>query len=180
MDHIIIHEVSVPMGPEQFGEELEKYRKDLMLFFKRLYPGYSREEVEDLTQETFTTGIERRDSYDEEGKMRAWLCTIGRSVASEKKRRDGAQKRGGNPNLCTLDEEHLHLTDSRRPADLAPLADTVHQRLDGLPAEARRVVQMRAQGWTLQQIAIVQKMQSGAVRRLYEKAITILSEEWQP
>lgn len=61
------------------------YRMVGSLLF-RLVPTLQREEIEDLCQEVFLTLFETAPRYQEQGKLRAWICGIAAKKARSRRR----------------------------------------------------------------------------------------------
>jgi RNA polymerase sigma-70 factor (ECF subfamily) len=65
----------------------QRYARMICSLILRLDPRASLEEAEDLTQDVFLTLYETADRYQEEGKLKSWLCGIAAKKARSARRR---------------------------------------------------------------------------------------------
>jgi RNA polymerase sigma-70 factor (ECF subfamily) len=139
---------------ERFRNLFDRFYWPLFRFFERR--GFSREECQDLIQETFLRVYRGLATFRGEARLEHWVFRIGANTASKAWRRRSAAKRSGIEVPC----EGENLGDSPptaaggcpRGADApAPLRDLLGKEMrellsrtvDGLPAQMRRCVRLR-------------------------------------
>ena len=115
--------------------------------------GASREDAEDLAQETFFRVFRHLKTFRGEASLATWLLTVARNVELEKHRRGNALKRG--PATVSLDEERDGDAAAASPLATPPpahpqlqlLTKEMEQRaaraLHGLPEQMRRCFVLR-------------------------------------
>lgn len=117
----------------------ELYRQYSQIVFYFLYKRCKDPMLaEDLMQETFLKAIESIDSYDNSCKMSTWLCQIAKHLLYQHWARDSRVQ------LEELDETFESENNTEQHAiSKIELAD-VWNRLQELPLETRKVVELRA------------------------------------
>lgn len=117
----------------------ELYRQNAQIVYHFLY-SRCRDRVlsEDLMQETFLQAIKSIDHYDGSCKISTWLCQIAKHLLYQ------YWARNNRIQLEELDEMMEAANDTERQAlGRIELAD-IWDKLQNLPLEMRRVVQLRA------------------------------------
>ena len=126
--------------------------------------------AEDLASETFLKAIEHIDTYDPSYKASTWLCTIGRNLyINQRKRR------------------HRHVPLSEAAACTAPSPETLYLQKEQaqqviaaakrLPEAHRQVLFMRLEGMRFREIALaLGKTESWARVTYYRAKSKILTE----
>lgn len=139
---------------ESFRTLFERFYWPLFRFFE--HRGFSREECQDLIQETFFRVYRGIGTFRGDARWEHWLFRIAANTASKALRHQTAAKRSGREVPCVADE----MGDSPpsaaggcpRGAD-APvplrellgkeMRELLTQAVDGLPAQMRRCVRLR-------------------------------------
>lgn len=119
----------------------ELYQQYSQIVFHFLYTKcHDKELAEDLMQETFLKAIESLDSYDKSCKLSTWLCQIAKHLLYQH------WSKIGRARLEELDEtlESGHDTERNALAKVE-LAD-VWEKLQKLPPETRKTVELRVLG----------------------------------
>lgn len=126
--------------------------------------------ADDLTAETFLRAIEKIDSYDPRYRPSTWLCTIGRNLYINERRR--TQRR------LPLEEQQLCQTPSPEALLIQKeQARMVIEAAQKLPMEQRRILFMRLQGMTFRSIGLALGKSENWARVTYFRAKSkILSE----
>ena len=102
--------------------------------------------AEDLTSQTFLKAIEKINSYDPRYKASTRLCTIGRNLyINERKRHRRFVSMGDHPEPAVPSAEELYLQRAQ--------ADAVLQAATSLPKLQRQVLFMRLRGLRFRAIA---------------------------
>lgn len=117
------------------------YEQYSQIVFQFLYARcHDRELAEDLMQETFLKALGSLDSYDKSCKLSTWLCQIAKHLLYQH------WAKSGRARTEELDETLDSGLDTQRQA-LAKieLAD-VWERLQKLPPDTRKVVELRVLG----------------------------------
>ena len=130
--------------------------------------------AEDLASEAFLKAIERIDTYDPQYRAATWLCTIGRNLYfNERKRATRHQP---------LEEDMVSLIPS--PEDQLIQSELLKQVMEcagKLPSAARQVLFMRLQGMSFRQIGLaLGKTENWARVTFFRAKSKIISEteEW--
>ena len=126
---------------ESFRALFDRFYGPLLNFFGNR--GFSREESQDLIQETFLRVYLGIDSFRGEARWEHWLFRIAANTALKAVRHRAAAKRAGQS--VPLDEEEA---DTERVAPLRQLLDKERSELlaeaiERLPAQMRRCVRLR-------------------------------------
>jgi RNA polymerase sigma-70 factor (ECF subfamily) len=139
---------------ESFRLLFDRFYGPLFRFFE--HRGFSREECQDLIQETFLRVYRSIDAFRGEARWEHWLFRIAANTASKAWRHRAAAKRaGGVVSWDGTDMEDLSpaaaggsLRGAAASTQLRQLLDNerrelLTQALDGLPAQMRRCVRLR-------------------------------------
>jgi len=75
-------------------------------FVFQLSPGFSREDVEEICQETFLAVIKNIGSFQGGSRLQTWIFRIAANKARDYRQRQQAAKRGGGQTMVSLQEEN--------------------------------------------------------------------------
>ena len=155
------------------GAAAELVRRHAPAMGRFLYSsGASRDEIDDLVQETFFRAFRRLDGWRGEASFRSWLFAIASNAL-----RDEYRRRKGRRMLSIEDRD---LPDSADPhADLAAAetADRIRDGVAALPRLQREVFLLRTQqGAGYVDIAAALGTTPGAARVHYHHAVKRLKE----
>jgi len=159
---------------EAFGELVRRYEEPLLRFL--LVRCGSREDAEELCQESFLRAWQRLERYDARWRFSTWLFTLARRLAISRGR-----SRGAPAAAATVDA----LGVTRAPDQDALL----RERRDGLWALAGRVLSADqrtalwlryAEGQSAEEIGRVLRRRAPAVRVLLHRARAVLAEHLDP
>ncbi|MGH2559216.1 MAG: RNA polymerase sigma factor [Thermomicrobiales bacterium] len=129
---------------EAFGALYDRYAVAVYRYCYRRTG--TREQAEDVTSAIFTRALERLPSF-RGGSFPAWLFAIAHSVANNAARRPSAvslARSESEPDVDPSPEERAVHADERRALRVA---------LEALPADQRRIVELRLAGLTGGEIA---------------------------
>ena len=139
---------------ESFRSLFERFYWPLFRFFERR--GFSREECQDLIQETFFRVYRGIGAFRGDSRLEHWFFRIAANTASKAVRHRAAAKRAGREVPCEEkdvgDSPPTAAAGSPRGADApAPLRELLGkemrelltQTVDGMPAQMRRCVRLR-------------------------------------
>jgi RNA polymerase sigma-70 factor (ECF subfamily) len=156
--------------PRRFAELYE-------LNFHRVYAyavkrTTNREEAEDLTSDVFHQALAKIKSFEWRGApFSAWLIRIAANAMADRWRR--VAREGGEP---VTDE----VEDTTAPTKDIEQRATLFQLVEGLPADQRRVVEMRfAEQKTIRETAQELGRTEGAVKQLQFRALEKLREQME-
>lgn len=174
---------------ELFEEFFDRYYQRVYSFFIR--QGWSAEEAEELTQETFARVFQNMGAY-RGGNEIAYIMTVTKNIWKNELRRRSAVKRGDPP--VTLDDPN-HPIDDRQQTPLfgavpgSPEEETLRKEkiaalrreIRALPPRMRRAVLLRVQGLSYREIAAAMNTTIDAVKKLlYEarKQLKVALSSW--
>jgi RNA polymerase sigma-70 factor (ECF subfamily) len=125
---------------ESFRLLFDRFYWPLFRFFERR--GFSREECQDLVQETFLRVHRGIEDFRGEAHCVHWLFRIAANTAGKAMRYSTAARRAGD--TVSLEDQDVE----EAPAPLRQLLgkerqELLRQAIDGLPAQMRRCVRMR-------------------------------------
>jgi RNA polymerase sigma-70 factor (ECF subfamily) len=139
---------------ESFRLLFDRFYGPLYRFFE--HRGFSREECQDLIQETFLRVYRSCGAFRGEARWEHWLFRIAANTASKAWRRSTAAKRGGRSDPCQGEDGEGSppagagetSPGAEAPSQLRRLLDSERKELliralDGLPAQMRRCVRLR-------------------------------------
>lgn len=122
-------------------------------FVFQLSPTFSREDVEEICQETFLAVIKNIHSFAGESRLQTWIFRIAANKARDYRERQQAVKRGGGQAVISLQQESgedslpLQVLSSLPAPDAmllrAERADHVGLALERLEEPCREIVQLR-------------------------------------
>ena len=139
---------------------------DVLRYCRRRLPSW--DDAQDATQEAFLRLVRSGARYERRGKPLAYLYTIARNVCAEAYRRCGPAM---EPLEVDVPDPAADRTAERLALDAA---------LATLSADERDVLELRyGQGLAVGEIAMVMERSRFAVRRLEQKALATLKQEWE-
>jgi RNA polymerase sigma-70 factor, ECF subfamily len=122
-------------------------------FIFQLSPAFTREDAEEICQETFLAVIRNLDSFHGESQFQTWLFRIATNKARDFRERQSAAKRGSGNVPVSLQAEDpetgltLDLPSHAPGPDLALIGQErmqlVHSALDRLGEPCREVIELR-------------------------------------
>jgi RNA polymerase sigma-70 factor, ECF subfamily len=122
-------------------------------FVFQLSADFTREDVEEICQETFLSVIRSLDSFDGRSQFQTWLFRIAANKARDFRERQRAAKRGGGQVPLSLDAQDAGTGLSIDPPSNAPGPDDVllgaermlllREALDRLGDPCREVIELR-------------------------------------
>ncbi len=153
---------------------VERWERPVFTFLYRMLG--SREEAQDLGQDTFLRLIQQADRYKPEGRFKSWLFRIAGNLArSTLRRRSVLSWIGFSP------VEH-DLPSTNQQADIsmerAELQQSVRLAIDRLPARQRQAILLRTdQEFSYREIADVMSTSVSSVESLLQRAMSKLRQE---
>jgi RNA polymerase sigma-70 factor (ECF subfamily) len=155
------------------GAAAELVRRHAPAMGRFLYSsGASRDEIDDLVQETFFRAFRRLDGWRGEASFRSWLFTIASNAL-----RDEYRRRKGRRMLSLEDRDLVDSADPHADLAAAETADRLREGIAALPRLQRAVFLLRTQegaGYT--DIAAALGTTPGAARVHYHHAVKRLKE----
>jgi RNA polymerase sigma-70 factor (ECF subfamily) len=122
-------------------------------FVFQLAPDFSREDSEEICQETFLSVIKNLDSFAGESQFQTWLFRIAANKARDYREKRIAAKRGGGQTVISLSAENPETGQTPDPPDHLPAPDEtlmngeqqalVRASLDQLSGPCREIVELR-------------------------------------
>lgn len=122
-------------------------------FVFQLAPDFSREDVEEICQETFLTVIKHLNSFRGKSRLQTWLFRIAANKARDYRQRQQAAKRGGGQTPISLQAEDPENGTVIDPPSSAPGPDTLllnaermgllRQALDQVGEPCRETIELR-------------------------------------
>lgn len=122
-------------------------------FVFQLSPAFSREDVEEICQETFLAVIKNIQSFEGGSRLQTWIFRIAANKARDYRERQQASKRGGGQTVLSLQQEN---GDDNQPLQVpsalpapdallmsAERAEHVGLALERLEEPCREVIQLR-------------------------------------
>lgn len=170
-----------------FDQLFERHKRGLFSYLYSMVG--SREDAEDLFQETFLRAIAALPRYRARGTFRAWIYKIARNLARDRVR--GLMVKGVPVRLGTMNSDDfesrvsvLDLPDGRRhPRDVAAgreKRDWIDRAIETLPALQKEVFVLREYaGMPFKEIALLQRCPIGTVLARMHYALEKLRAELQ-
>jgi RNA polymerase sigma-70 factor (ECF subfamily) len=122
-------------------------------FVFQLAPDFTREDVEEICQETFLSVIKNLSSFNGKSRLQTWLFRIAANKARDYRERQRAAKRGGGQTPVSLQAEDPENGLSIDPPSPAPGPDTgimnaeraalLRVSLDQLGEPCREIIELR-------------------------------------
>jgi RNA polymerase sigma-70 factor (ECF subfamily) len=84
---------------------LEQYAPATRFIFQ-LSPDFSREDAEEICQETFLSVVNHLGSFQRNSRLQTWIFRVARNKAEDYRERRGAAKRGGGRETISLQAEN--------------------------------------------------------------------------
>lgn len=122
-------------------------------FVFQLGADFTREDVEEICQETFLAVIRNLDSFDGRSQFQTWLFRIAANKARDFRERQRAAKRGGGTVSLSLDAEDTDTGLAMDPPSSAPGPDDLllsaermallREALDELGDPCREIIELR-------------------------------------
>lgn len=166
-------------GDEAAAREVyETFCDPLLRFVVRRIRG-SREDAEEITNDTFLAAMDMGETYDGSCSVFSWLCGLARNRIVDFHRRTGAAKRIPEDRLVRIDSEtRSRLRELHDPSvsveELVASLDRVRlvqALLNTLTPDQREAVSMRyVEGFSVPEIARIMRRTERSVERLLEKA----------
>lgn len=153
----------------------EIYKRYSQIVFHFLYARCKNPELaEDLMQETFLKALEAIDSYDASCKMSTWLCQIAKHSLYQ------YWAKSNRARLEELEDELEASNDTERQAITRLELMDVWDRLQSLPMEMRKVIELRAlSDLPYKEIGeILGKSENWARVTFYRGKLILLKEAW--
>lgn len=160
------------MTKQELEACIDEYGKDIYSFCRHL--AGSRQEADDLYQDTFLKAVELSQNIDDTGNPKSYLLSISVRIWKNKKRKFAWRKRIAD--ICPITEEKD--AQIRAPEELLPeqqvlgreKQELVRQAVDHLPKQLRVIVLLYyMEELSTRQIAAVLKIPAGTVKsRLYQ------------
>lgn len=129
-----------------------------------------KEEAEELTQETLLKVVVYLPKFEERGiPFRSFLMRVATNLVTDHWRK---KARGGNVLPLT---EDVALSNDASPDELAILEERrtiVHNAIEALPEEQKKVIQLRLiEGWSIKEAADLMGKTEGALKMLQQRAL---------
>jgi RNA polymerase sigma-70 factor (ECF subfamily) len=155
------------------GAATELVRRHAPAMGRFLYSsGASRDEIDDLVQETFFRAFRRLDGWRGEASFRSWLFTIASNAL-----RDEYRRRKGRRMLSLEDRDLVDSADPQADLAAAETAERLREGIAALPRLQREVFLLRTQeGGDYTDIAAALGTTPGAARVHYHHAVKRLKE----
>lgn len=180
-------ETSTParMDSEAFRHHFDRFFPSLVYFFQR--QGFTREEGQDLAQETFLRVNKGMSGFRQEARFETWLFKIAGNLASNARRYKGAKRRQhdevpledertgsvaiGAETSAGGDGEQLEALLAEERARL------LHRALEALPPKMKRVLLLRIhQGLKYREVAELEGISIETVKAHLHQAKKALEE----
>src|SRR5437870_1555153 len=141
-------------GEAQAWDELfDSHYAAVGRFVFQLAPDFTREDVEEICQETFLSVIKNLDSFNGRSQFQTWLFRIAANKARDYRERQRAMKRGGGQTPVSLQAEDPENGLTIDPPSHAPGPDAgimnservalLRQSLDQLDEPCREIIELR-------------------------------------
>jgi RNA polymerase sigma-70 factor, ECF subfamily len=141
---------------EAWDQLFDRHYAAVGRFLFQLGPDFSREDVEEVTQETFLAVIRNLDSFHGTSQLQTWLFRIAANKARDFRERRQAAKRGGSQAPLSLQTEDPESGLTLDPPSATPGPDIALESaedcallrlaLDELDEPCRRLIEMRYLG----------------------------------
>src|SRR5277367_1122946 len=122
-------------------------------FVFQLSPTFSREDVEEVCQDTFLAVIKNIESFEGGSRLQTWIFRIAANKARDYRQRQQAAKRGGGQRVISLQEENEESGLAMQVPGALPAPDAMLLRGEGaaqmeaalarLEEPCREIIQLR-------------------------------------
>lgn len=161
-----------------FGAFEAIYNQYFHQVYNRVWYLVPRQDVEDVTQETFTAAVKSLKSFRGDSKFSTWLRTLtNRQIANYYRRRNRSD---AEVELDLEDLEFKNPSNVQNKARATDIDDMIflQQGLGDLPKHYREILLLRfADGMKFKEIAKFQGKTIEAVKSLFRRAIAALRDE---
>jgi len=157
-----------------FSNLVERYRDRLMNVIGRM--PISREEAEDIVQETFVRVYQHRDSFDFKHCFSTWLYTIALNLARNELRK---KKRYKFVDIFDLQNKEVEVAvDAKIPSNLGP---AIESAVASLPEKYKTAFLLRdIEEVSYEEIARILSVPLGTVKSRVNRARSILRDKLKP
>jgi RNA polymerase sigma-70 factor (ECF subfamily) len=157
-----------------FSNLVERYRDRLMNVIGRM--PISREEAEDIVQETFVRVFQHRDSFDFKHCFSTWLYTIALNLARNELRK---KKRYKFVDIFDLQNKEVEVAiDAKIPSNLGP---AIESAVASLPEKYKTAFLLRdIEEVSYEEIARILSVPLGTVKSRVNRARSILRDKLKP
>jgi len=157
-----------------FSNLVERYRDRLMNVIGRM--PISREEAEDIVQETFVRVYQHRDSFDFKHCFSTWLYTIALNLARNELRK---KKRYKFVDIFDLQNKEVEVAvDAKIPSNLGP---AIESAVASLPEKYKTAFLLRdIDEVSYEEIARILSVPLGTVKSRVNRARSILRDKLKP
>ena len=168
------------MTKQEFESCVYTYGKDIYSFCK--YLTCSKQEADDLYQDTFLTAIERREHIDSTCNPKSYLLSITLHLWKNKKRKFAWRKRIAEMRLFVDETSECAISDENPSPEMLFLQkeeiDTVHLAVNGLPEKQKLVILLfYMEDLSTAQIAAILNIPQGTVLSRLHQARKRLQHE---
>jgi RNA polymerase sigma-70 factor, ECF subfamily len=139
--------------PQAWDELFDLHYAPAGRFVFQLAPDFSREDVEEICQETFLSVIRNLDSFNGRSQFQTWVFRVAANKAHDYRERQRAAKRGGGQTPLSLQAEDPETGLTLDPPGTAPGPDTellnaerralLWTALNELGAPCREIIELR-------------------------------------
>jgi len=158
---------------EAFTQLVERYKNRLFNIVVRMIP--TREEAEDVVQETFLRVFQHRNNFDPKYCFSTWIYTIALNLAKNQLRRKKKVKF-----LELFDLEDTSEEPASEPARMA-LGPWIEKEIEKLPAKYKEAFLLReVDELPYEEIAEITGVPTGTVKSRVNRARMILAENLRP
>jgi RNA polymerase sigma-70 factor, ECF subfamily len=172
-DHDLFHKVQ---GGDMvaFNELVNRYRDRLMNVIGRMLP--SREESEDIVQETFLRVYQHRSSFDFKHCFSTWLYTIALNLARNELRK---KKKYRFVDIADIQNTEIEVSvEAKIPSDLGP---ALNEAIGSLPEKYKTAFLLRdIEEMPYEEVARVLSVPLGTVKSRVNRARSILRDKLRP
>ena len=173
--------------PDAWDQLFDAHYPAATRFITQFSPTLSREDVEEIAQETFFTVIRNLPGFRQNCQFQTWLFRIAGNKARDFIERHRAQKRGGGQMLISLDAENPETGLRLDPASTNPSPDetlasrenffALHASLAELGDPCRETIELRYFGdLSYEEIAATLNMNPKTVSSRLSKCLDKLQE----
>jgi RNA polymerase sigma-70 factor, ECF subfamily len=172
-DHDLFHKVQ-DGDMVAFNDLVNRYRDRLMNVIGRMLP--SREESEDIVQETFLRVYQHRSSFDFKHCFSTWLYTIALNLARNELRK---KKKYRFVDIADIQNTEIEVSvEAKIPSDLGP---ALNEAIGSLPEKYKTAFLLRdIEEMPYEEVARVLSVPLGTVKSRVNRARSILRDKLRP